>query len=160
MATGNKNDVLEKIQEAKKNIASLKEQIESIRNEKCNQALSIACKPIDSFYVSSLNPIKSRRVMRGHFGKVYSSSWSGDSVHLVSASQDGKLIVWNGVSSNKVQAIPLTSSWVITCAFEQTVNRLVASGGMDNICTLHVADQGGAGTVRVAQVCESFDFRV
>lgn len=83
----------------------------------------------------------------------YSCSWSGDSVHLVSASQDGKLIVWNGVSANKVQSIPLTSSWVITCAYEQSVNRLVASGGMDNICTIYRVDKtGGSGAVRVTQV--------
>ena len=33
----------------------------------------------------------------------------GQSRELVSASQDGKLIVWNGMSTNKVQAIPLRS---------------------------------------------------
>lgn len=34
--------------------------------------------------------------------------------------QDGKLIIWNGYSTNKVQAIPLRSSWVMTCAYEPT----------------------------------------
>ena len=29
----------------------------------------------------------------GHFGKIYAMHWSSDSRHLVSASQDGKLIV-------------------------------------------------------------------
>ncbi|CAM9630398.1 unnamed protein product, partial [Ectocarpus sp. 12 AP-2014] len=33
---------------------------------------------------------------------------------------DGKLIIWNGYTTNKVQAIPLRSSWVMTCAFEPT----------------------------------------
>lgn len=89
----------------------------------------------------------------------YSCSWSGDSVHLVSASQDGKLIVWNGVSANKVQSIPLTSSWVITCAYEQSTNRLVASGGMDNICTIYRVDKtGGSSPVRVTQVFMHFIF--
>lgn len=147
----NKNELLEKIQDAKKNIESLKGQIESIRSDKSNQRLYQSASR-NKLFSSTPNTIKSRRVLRGHFGKIYSCSWSGDSVHLVSASQDGKLIVWNGVSENKVQSIPLTSSWVITCAYEQSVNRLVASGGMDNICTIYRVDKtGGSGAVRVTQ---------
>ena len=42
-----------------------------------------------------------RRVLKGHFGKVYAMHWggalaSGGGTELVSASQDGKLIIWNG----------------------------------------------------------------
>ena len=40
---------------------------------------------------------------QGHFGKVYSMHWASDSVQLVSASQDGKLIIWNGFTTNKNQ---------------------------------------------------------
>ena len=39
---------------------------------------------------------KTRRVLKGHYGKVYAMSWGcgkHDS-HLVSVSQDGKLILW------------------------------------------------------------------
>ena len=57
-------------------------------------------------------PPKLRRTLAGHFGKVYAMHWAGDSTHLVSASQDGKLIVWNAVTTHKVQSIPLRSSWV------------------------------------------------
>lgn len=42
-------------------------------------------------------------VVQGHFGKVYSMHWASDSVQLVSASQDGKLIVWNAFTTNKNQ---------------------------------------------------------
>lgn len=148
---GNSTETLRtKIRDAKKRVQTLKGDIEAIRVEKCGQSLSAACKARPAFSETKVTPLRARRVLRGHFGKVYSSCWSGDSVHLVSASQDGKLIIWNGVSSNKVQSIPLTSSWVITCAYEQSVNRLVASGGMDNICTVHhVGNAGGA--ARVAQ---------
>ena len=38
--------------------------------------------------------IKQRKLLKGHYGKVYAMHWSGDSRRLVSASQDGKLIVW------------------------------------------------------------------
>merc|ERR1719231_501243 len=65
---------------------------------------------------------------------------SGDlGKQLVSASQDGKLIVWNAQSTNKVHAIPLRSSWVMTCAFSPVGNK-VACGGLDNICSIYNLD--------------------
>jgi len=52
----------------------------------------------------------------------------------VSASQDGKLLVWDGVTTNKIHAIPLRSSWVMTCAYSPS-GGFVACGGLDNICS-------------------------
>ena len=75
---------------------------------------------------------KLRRTLEGHFGKVYAMHWAGDSTHLVSASQDDKLIVWNAVTNFQVHSIPLRSSWVMTCAFEAG-SELVACGGLDNL---------------------------
>lgn len=80
--------------------------------------------------------LKPRRILKGHFGKVYAMHWSTDSKHLVSASQDGKLIIWNAFTTNKVQAIPLRSSWVMTCAFSPSKN-FVACGGLDNLCSIY-----------------------
>jgi len=88
------------------------------------------------------NPaIKTRRVLKGHFAKVYAMHWCDNQTDpmgklLVSASQDGKLIVWNAMSTNKVHAIPLRSSWVMTCAFSADGQR-VACGGLDNICSIY-----------------------
>ena len=90
--------------------------------------------------------------------------WGADSRNLVSASQDGKLIVWDSYSTNKVShhntketpdqehkmlrfnscnkrltqvhAIPLRSSWVMTCAYAPSGN-FVACGGLDNICSIY-----------------------
>ena len=88
--------------------------------------------------------IKNRRVLKGHFAKIYAMHWAEAvseelSKQLVSASQDGKLIVWNAASANKVHAIPLRSSWVMTCAFSPT-GRTVACGGLDNICSIYNLD--------------------
>mmetsp|Transcript_21218 Transcript_21218/g.46240 ORF Transcript_21218/g.46240 Transcript_21218/m.46240 type:complete len:343 (-) Transcript_21218:71-1099(-) len=87
--------------------------------------------------------IKNRRVLKGHFAKIYAMHWVcpekpgvGDNKLLVSASQDGKLIVWNAFTTNKVHAIPLRSSWVMTCAFAPGGTK-VACGGLDNICSIY-----------------------
>ena len=74
---------------------------------------------------------KVRKTLKGHSSKIYAMHWSPSQPYLVSAGQDGKLIVWNGISGNKILAIPLRSPWVMTCAFSQSGN-LIASGGLDN----------------------------
>jgi len=84
-----------------------------------------------------------RRTLKGHFGKVYALHWSSEESRLVSASQDGKLIIWNAKTTNKTLAIPLRSSWVMTCAFETTTNQLVACGGLDNICSIYKLKEDG-----------------
>lgn len=46
--------------------------------------------------------IKPRRILKGHQAKVLCSNWSPDKRHIVSSSQDGKLIIWDAFSTNKV----------------------------------------------------------
>lgn len=46
--------------------------------------------------------LRTRRTLRGHLAKIYAMHWCSDSRNLVSASQDGKLIVWDGYTTNKV----------------------------------------------------------
>lgn len=77
--------------------------------------------------------LQMRRILKGHFGKIYAMHWNSDNRHLVSASQDGKLLIWNAFSTNKIHAIPLRSSWVMTAAY---AGNLVACGGLDNLCTI------------------------
>mmetsp|Transcript_26761 Transcript_26761/g.54545 ORF Transcript_26761/g.54545 Transcript_26761/m.54545 type:complete len:344 (-) Transcript_26761:143-1174(-) len=112
-------------------IRDLKDKLEALRAQKDDGSFSGA-------KVTQHQMLKHRRVLKGHFGKVYAMHWSGANSELVvSASQDGKLIVWNANTTHKVQAIPLRSSWVMTCAFEQDANRLVACGGLDNMCSIY-----------------------
>jgi guanine nucleotide-binding protein G(I)/G(S)/G(T) subunit beta-1 len=59
---------------------------------------------------NNLEPIgriqmRTRRTLRGHLAKIYAMHWGSDSRNLVSASQDGKLIVWDSHTTNKVCAI-------------------------------------------------------
>lgn len=85
-----------------------------------------------------------RRQLRGHFGKIYAMDWADFGDNLVSASQDGKLLIWDGLTSNKILAIPLRSSWVMTCAYSPT-GKLVACGGLDNMCSIYDTDQHNTG---------------
>lgn len=81
-----------------------------------------------------------RRALKGHFGKVTAMHWGGDSKLLVSASQDGNLLVWNAATNHKLQVITLRSSYVMACGIEQTNGNLVACGGLDNLCTVYRRD--------------------
>jgi len=122
------------IQELRKELNAFRDDIEDLRGDPETNIrlaeLGANLKP------ESLAGMKTRRILQGHFGKVYQMHWSEDSTHLVSASQDGRLIVWNGFTTNKVHAIPLRSSWVMTCAYSPK-GTLVACGGLDNICSIY-----------------------
>lgn len=80
--------------------------------------------------------LRVRRVLKGHLAKVYALHWAKDIPQLVTASQDGKLLVWEAYTTHKVCAIPLQSSWVMTCAHSPSAS-LIASGGLDNIVSIH-----------------------
>ena len=102
---------------------------------------------IDSLPRTVMRP---RRALRGHLAKIYAMHWASDMRHLLSASQDGKLIVWNAYTTNKVDAIPLRSRWVMTCAYAPSGD-FVACGGLDNVCSiynLHAKEGGGTRGVR------------
>lgn len=103
---------------------------------------------------SSMNQVgrivmRTRRTLRGHLAKIYAMHWASDSRNLVSASQDGKLIVWDSYSTNKVHAIPLRSSWVMTCAYAPS-GAYVACGGLDNVCSIYSL-KTREGNVRVSR---------
>lgn len=75
------------------------------------------------------------RTLQGHSGKVYSLDWTPERNRIVSASQDGRLIVWNALTSQKTHAIKLPCAWVMTCAFSPT-GQSVACGGLDSVCSI------------------------
>lgn len=79
---------------------------------------------------------------------------TGNSRELLSASQDGKLIVWNTYNLMKSHSIPLRSSWVMTCAFEQKRNELVACGGFGAVfCELFCATSSVTADATQARQC-------
>ncbi|RZR87666.1 hypothetical protein BHM03_00015120 [Ensete ventricosum] len=75
------------------------------------------------------------RTLQGHTGKVYSLDWTSEKNRIVSASQDGRLIIWNALTSQKTHAIKLPCAWVMTCAFAPN-GHSVACGGLDSECSI------------------------
>ncbi|GER42253.1 guanine nucleotide-binding protein subunit beta [Striga asiatica] len=66
---------------------------------------------------------------------VYALDWTPEKNRIVSASQDGRLIVWNALTSQKTHAIKLPCAWVMTCAFSPS-GQSVACGGLDSMCSI------------------------
>ncbi|XP_017776830.1 PREDICTED: guanine nucleotide-binding protein subunit beta-5-like [Nicrophorus vespilloides] len=80
--------------------------------------------------------IKPRRTLKGHQAKVLCSDWSPDKRHIVSSSQDGKMIIWDAYTTNKEHAVTMPTTWVMACAYAPSGN-LVACGGLDNKVTVY-----------------------
>lgn len=126
-------EIADRIAAARKEADALKEKIKVKKDSLADTTLKSVA--------AELEPLpriatKVRRTLKGHLAKIYAMHWATDKRHLVSASQDGKLIVWDAYTTNKVHAIPLRSSWVMTCAYAPS-GSFVACGGLDNICSVY-----------------------
>jgi hypothetical protein len=66
--------------------------------------------------------ITTKKLMKGHLNKVNSVHYSGDNRHCVTGSLDGKLIIWDTYTGNKMQIIPLRSAWVMSVAYAPSGN--------------------------------------
>jgi len=114
-----------------KEAEQLKEQIKRNREGLSDTTLAKATEGVGPVNAS----VRLRRTLKGHLAKIYAMQWSQDSPTLASASQDGKLIVWNAVTTLKMNALTQPSAWVITCGMAPSGD-FVASGGLDNICSV------------------------
>ncbi|CAD6927828.1 unnamed protein product, partial [Tilletia controversa] len=115
----NAAELQDRIAGARREGESLRERIRSRRDQMADTTLREASADIATLPRIVMKP---RRTLKGHLAKIYAMHWSADKRHLVSASQDGKLIVWDAYTTNKVHAIPLRSSWVMTCAYAPSGN--------------------------------------
>ena len=139
MASEITDEELERAEISLKQLGSKIEQARLSQNNTILSNLSSDCK-IDNYKPSNT------RQYPGHFGKIYALEWGKDSKTILTASQDGKLILWNPLTGNKYLAISLDSAWVMACAFSPSC-KLVASGGLDNTITVYstYSPQGQAG---------------
>ncbi|XP_077302112.1 guanine nucleotide-binding protein subunit beta-2 [Arctopsyche grandis] len=101
--------------------------------------------------------LQTKKMLKGHINKVNSVHFSADSRHCVTGSLDGKLIIWDTWTGNKVQVIPLRSSWVMSVAFAPSGN-FVACGGMDNMCTVYdVNNRDATGAAKVVRELAGYE---
>jgi guanine nucleotide-binding protein subunit beta-5 len=94
-----------------------------LKTKKMKYAVSKMAEKLDNVPPIAWKP---RRILKGHQSKVLCVDWSQDKRHLVSSSQDGKLVVWDGFSTNKEYAISMPTTWVMTCAFAPSGSMICA----------------------------------
>ena len=122
-----------RIENLRKEIEELKRKITEERLKLIDRTTSQVTEDIEA--IVTLN-LKVRRCLKGHNSKVLCLDWSSDRRHMVSSSQDGKLIVWDAYSTNKEHAVTMPTTWVMSCAYGPTGNA-VACGGLDNKVTVY-----------------------
>lgn len=116
------------IEGLQKEIEQLKRRIVEERMKLCDRTVGQVAESIEP--IQGLN-IKVRRSLKGHNAKVLCLDWCLDKRHLVSSSQDGKLIVWDAFTTNKEHAVTMPTTWVMACAYGPS-GSIVACGGLDN----------------------------
>ncbi|KAG7663907.1 tgb1 [[Candida] subhashii] len=80
--------------------------------------------------------LKLYNTLKGHQNKIAKLTWSADSSKILSAAQDGYMIIWDAITGYKKHAIELDNMWVLTCSFSPN-EKLAASAGLDNVCTIY-----------------------
>ncbi|XP_073954211.1 LOW QUALITY PROTEIN: guanine nucleotide-binding protein subunit beta-5 [Choristoneura fumiferana] len=120
---------------------ALKQKLEEERQKLNDVTLASVAERLEAVNFPNLKP---RRVLKGHQAKVLCCDWAPDKRHIVSSSQDGKVIVWDAFSATKEQTIAMPSTWVMACAYAPS-GTLVAAGGLDNKVTVFPVGGGGAG---------------
>ncbi|XP_061721026.1 guanine nucleotide-binding protein subunit beta-5 [Cydia pomonella] len=111
---------------------ALKQKLEEERQKLNDVTLASVAERLEAINFPNLKP---RRVLKGHQAKVLCSDWSQDKRHIVSSSQDGKVIIWDAFSATKELTIAMPSTWVMACAYAPSGN-MVAAGGLDNKVTV------------------------
>ncbi len=89
----------ERIAAARREADGLKEKIRAKKDQMADTSLRAMANDIEPLPRIVMKP---RRTLKGHLAKIYAMHWGNDKRHLVSASQDGKLIVWDAYTTNKV----------------------------------------------------------
>ncbi|KAF7267940.1 guanine nucleotide-binding protein subunit beta-2 [Rhynchophorus ferrugineus] len=138
----------------RKELEELYKNLQELQQKCADTNLTSACETVEDLPKVKLI---TRKMMKGHLNKVNSVHYSGDSRHCVTGSLDGKLIIWDTYTGNKVQIIPLRSAWVMSVAFAPSGN-FVACGGMDNMCTVYdLNNRDASGVAKMARELAGYD---
>ncbi|KTF92820.1 hypothetical protein cypCar_00018666 [Cyprinus carpio] len=120
---------MSELEQLRQEAEQLRSQIRDARKACSDSSLSQITAGLDS--VGRIQ-MRTRRTLRGHLAKIYAMHWATDSSAFskMATQHLGQL------HTNKIHAIPLRSSWVMTCAYAPSGN-YVACGGLDNICSIY-----------------------
>ncbi|CAM6094847.1 unnamed protein product [Calypogeia fissa] len=136
------HDIRERLAQARAQVASLQDEVQVTRSSKADSDVASYARESGRRTVRLGNDFRLCKTLQGHTGKIYSLDWAYQAEdRIVSASGDGRLIVWNALTSQKTHAIKLPCPWVMACAFSPS-GRYVACGGLDNICSIFDLDSG------------------
>lgn len=121
------------IESAKAESEMLQHRIASIRREVRNTSLSQV-----SHSVPALTNLKLSKpnLYKGHRGKINDMKLAHSSQTLVTVGQDGFAIIWDAITGSKMDFVQLANCWALSCAISP-LGRLIATGGLDNACTVY-----------------------
>ncbi|CCE64020.1 hypothetical protein TPHA_0G01840 [Tetrapisispora phaffii CBS 4417] len=128
-------EIRERIELARQETKHLSSQIDKVKNKYRDSDLFQMSNRVSSINASKLN-LSPTISLKGHNNKITDLSWNSDSKSILSASQDGFMIVWDAETGLKRNAIPLDSQWVLSCALSPS-GKLAASAGLNNNCTIY-----------------------
>lgn len=97
--------------------------------------------------------------LRGHRGKILGMHWCANLEEILLCSQDGFMVVWNAATGHKKHAVPLDLPWVLCCA-SSALGQFVASGGLNNACTVYRVLGGHDGRENAQWVLEGLERHV
>ncbi|KAI3403623.2 tgb1 [Candida oxycetoniae] len=127
--------ISKQIDQAKVKAKKLYEEIIAIKKKTQDASLQLVSQHVNEIPRNSCK-LKLYNTLRGHQNKVAKICWNTESSRLLSASQDGYMILWDAVTGFKKQAIQLDNPWVLTCSLSPN-EKMVASAGLDNHCTIY-----------------------
>ncbi|CCF59231.1 hypothetical protein KAFR_0G01970 [Kazachstania africana CBS 2517] len=128
-------EIQNKINIARQETKNLYIQIDKVKLRVQDANLFQMANTIEPLNKSKIN-LKPTIVLKGHNNKIADFRWSRNSKNILSASQDGFMLIWDSATGMKQNAIPLDSQWVLSCAMSPNGN-LVASAGLNNNCTVY-----------------------
>lgn len=133
--TSLENDIQQRIDIARQETKNLYMQIDKVKDKVKDATLLDMSKSVASLGNDGVN-LTNAMTLKGHSNKISDFRWSSNSKSILSASQDGFLLIWDSATGLKQNAIPLDSQWVLACAISPS-GKLVASAGLNNNCTIY-----------------------
>lgn len=129
------DELQKKIDLSRQETSNLYKQIDKVKSRTHDANLLDMAKTVLPLRTDKIN-LTPTLVLKGHNNKISDFRWSSDSKSILSASQDGFMLIWDTSTGLKKNAIPLDSQWVLTCGISPSGN-LAASGGLNNNCTIY-----------------------